>query len=444
MDNLKIKLPPHISKTIEILNSNGHKAYIVGGCVRDSLLNRDPYDWDVTTSALPEQTVEYFKGYKTVLTGLKHGTVCVIVDNFPVEITTFRTDGGYCDNRHPDKVVFIDDVREDLARRDFTVNAIAYNDNEGIIDPFNGISDIKSKTIRCVGDERERFDEDALRIIRAIRFSSVLDFKIEEKTSDAIHEKKLLIKNVSCERIRLELEKLLVGKNAFNVLQKYSDIIFTIIPELKPTKETTQKCKYHIYNVWDHICHSVKEIEANKNLRFVMLLHDIAKPIAKTTDKNGIDHFKTHAKKSGEMAEMILKNLKSDNKSTSEIVNLIIHHDDRLYNNIDDLPLYVSEFGYDFLKKLDKVSRADIKSQNGEYLDRLNLCDEFIMKLNELEEKNICVSIKDLKINGDDLKNLGYDGKEIGEKLDCLLKKVLKNEIKNEKEVLLENAKRCD
>lgn len=442
MDNLKIKLPPHISKIIDILNSNGHKAYIVGGCVRDSFLNRNPYDWDVTTSALPEQTIECFKDYKTVLTGLKHGTVCVVIDKNPVEITTFRTEGSYCDNRHPDKVVFIDDIKEDLARRDFTINSIAYNDNEGIVDPFGGIDDIKNKIIRCVGDAKERFDEDALRIIRAIRFSSVLDFEIEEKTSDAIHDKKLLIKNVSCERIRLELEKLLVGKNAFDVLQKYSDIIFTIIPELKPTKETSQNCKYHIYNVWDHICHSVKEVEADKELRLVMLLHDIAKPVAKTTDDNGVDHFKTHAKKSGEMAKAILKNLKFDNKTSSEVVNLIIHHDDRLYNNIDELPLYISEFGYDFLRKLDKISRADIKGQNNKYLDRISLCDEFILKLNELEEKNICVSIKDLKINGNDLKQLGYSGKEIGEKFDCLLKKVLKNEIKNEKEILLENAKK--
>ena len=440
MSDFRITIPEHISEILNTLEKNGHDAYIVGGCVRDIFMHKTPSDFDITTSASPEETIECFKDKKLVLTGLKHGTVAVAVKKKLVEITTFRTDGNYKDNRHPQNVTFVKDIKSDLSRRDFTINAIAYSPKCGLVDPFNGVEDIKNKIIRCVGDAEKRFDEDALRIMRGIRFSSVLNFAVEEETKNAIHSKKSFIKNISIERIRDELKKLLVGENIFEVLMNYSDVIFTIIPELEISLHTSQNCPHHIYPVWEHICHSVKNTEPDIILRITMLLHDNAKPIVRKTDKNGIDHFVSHPKIGSERARMILKRLKFDNKTVEEVEKLILHHDDRLYKNPENMPFYIHKFGYDFLRKLDKISRADILSQNPKFFYSLNCCDDFLQKLDECEEKKICTDISDLKIDGNDLLKLGFSGIKIGEILEELLFRVMKNEIENEREMLIKSA----
>ncbi len=433
---IKINIPKYAQVAMKELETNGFEAFVVGGCVRDSIMGKIANDWDMTTSSTPEETLEVFKNFRTIPTGIKHGTITVLIDKQPLEITTFRIDGEYTDNRRPDSVSFTRNIENDLSRRDFTVNAMAYNDTDGIVDLFGGIEDIKNKIIRCVGDPDKRFHEDALRIMRAIRFSATLGFEIEKETAESIKRNKHLLQNIASERIRVELEKLLLGDDAERILIEFSDVIFEIIPELKETLGTEQNCPYHIYDVWQHIVKSVAVSEKNKHVRLAMLLHDIAKPQMKTTDEKGQDHFKGHASVSSDIAYKILKRLKYDNKTISVVTKLIFHHDDRLYNNPQNIKKHASKHGFDFLYLLDKVSRADILAQTPEMIDRISLCDNYLNELKKLEEKNVCLSISDLAVNGNDLMNFGLKGKEIGETLEKLLDKVLKNEIQNSKESL--------
>ncbi len=435
--SIKIQIPEYAKTAMKELNRNGFEAFVVGGCVRDSIMGKIANDWDMTTSAEPSETLDVFKNFRTIPTGIKHGTVTVLIDKQPLEITTYRIDGEYTDNRRPDSVKFTRDIENDLSRRDFTVNAMAYNENDGIVDLFGGVNDIENKMIRCVGDPDVRFNEDALRIMRAIRFSATLGFEIEEKTAESIRKNKHLLKNIAAERIRIELEKLLLGKDAEKILLKFSDVIFEIIPELKETYGLEQNCPYHIYNVWEHIVKSVAVSEENKYIRLAMLLHDIGKPQMKTTDENGQDHFKGHAKVSSDIAFEILKRLRYDNKTISTVTKLIFHHDDRLYNAPQNIKKHASKHGFEFLYMLDKVSRADILAQTPELKERLSLCDKYIDELKRLEKENTCLKISDLSIDGNDLISLGYKGKEIGETLEKILDKILKGELKNSKEKIL-------
>lgn len=437
--SFKIQIPEYARIAMKILNENGFDAFVVGGCVRDSIMGKDANDWDMTTSATPEETLEVFKDFRTIPTGIKHGTVTVLIDKQPLEITTFRIDGEYTDNRRPDSVNFTRNIENDLSRRDFTVNAMAYNEKNGIVDLFGGVNDIQNKIIRCVGDPDKRFNEDALRIMRAVRFSSTLGFEIEKETAESIRRNKHLLKNIAAERIRVELEKLLLGDDAERILFQFSDVIFEIIPELEKTFGVEQNCPYHIYDVWHHIVKSVAVSEKNKYVRLAMLLHDIAKPQMKTNDEKGQDHFKGHAFVSSDIAFEILKRLRYDNKTVSTVTKLIYHHDDRLYNAPQNVKKHASKFGFEFLHLLDKVSRADILAQNPEMQGRLSDCDRYMELLKKVEENNACLKISDLKVNGNDLISLGYQGKEIGENLEKLLDKVLKNEIKNTKEDLLKS-----
>lgn len=438
----KIKIPEYALIAMKELQKNGFDSFVVGGCVRDSLMGKTAHDWDMTTSAEPEETLRVFRNFRTIPTGIKHGTVTVLIDKQPLEITTFRIDGDYKDNRRPDSVRFTRNIENDLSRRDFTVNAIAYNEKSGIVDLFGGIEDIKNKIIRSVGDPDRRFNEDALRIMRALRFSATLGFEIEEKTAESIKRNKHLLKNIASERIRVELEKLLLGDYSQKILLDFSDVIFEIIPELKSTQNTSQNCPYHIYNVYEHIVKSVALSEKNKYIRLAMLLHDIAKPDVKTTDKNGQDHFKGHAPLGSDIAYNILKRLRFDNKTVNLVTKLILHHDDRLYNSPQNIKKHASQHGFPFLYLLDRVSRADILAQNPEMSDRLFVCDKYISELKNLEKETPCLKISDLKIDGNDLIKLGFSGKEIGQKLEFLLDKVIKNEVENKKEKLIEILKR--
>lgn len=436
--SVKIQIPEYARVAMKELNRNGFASFVVGGCVRDSIMGKIANDWDMTTSSLPTETLEVFRDFRTIPTGIKHGTITVLIDKQPLEITTFRIDGEYTDNRRPDSVNFTRNIENDLSRRDFTVNAMAYNENDGLVDLFGGIEDIENKIIRAVGDPDVRFNEDALRIMRAIRFASTLGFEIEEKTAESIKRNKHLLNNIAPERIRVELEKLLLGKDAEKILLEFSDVIFEIIPELKETYAVSQNCPYHIYNVWEHIVKSVIVSKEEKNIRLCMLLHDIGKPQMKTTDEKDQDHFKGHASVSADKAFEILKRLRYDNKTISTVTKLIFHHDDRLYNAPQNIKKHASKHGFEFLYLLDEVSRADILAQNPQMNDRLHLCDKYIHELKKIEEENLCLKISDLSVNGNDLVSLGYKGKEIGETLEKILDKILKNELENSKEKIID------
>ena len=324
---MNITIPNEVNIILTRLQDAGHEAFCVGGAVRDSIMGITPGDWDVTTSALPEETRLVFSDFKTIDTGLKHGTLTVIIDHKPYEITTYRIDGEYGDNRHPETVSFTRKIEDDLARRDFTVNAIAYNPQKGIVDPYGGQNDIYNSIIKTVGDPDRRFNEDGLRIMRALRFSSVLGFPIEQETANAIHRNRELLKNISAERINIELTKLLCGKDVFNILMEYPDVLSVIIPEIAPAVGFTQYGKKHAYDVWEHICHTVDTIPDDRILRLTMLLHDLGKvPTHKLNDK-GDSTFKNHALVGGEMAREILTRLKFDKKTINRVSFLVGCHD---------------------------------------------------------------------------------------------------------------------
>lgn len=438
-DFMEIRLPVQVDKALRLLLQAGFEAFVVGGCVRDSLLGSSPADWDITTSALPEETEKVFEGFRIIETGIKHGTVTVLIDKMPLEITTYRVDGAYSDNRHPDSVSFTRNLKDDLSRRDFTVNALAYNPETGIVDCFGGQDDLNNRTIRCVGNADERFNEDALRILRAIRFSSVLGFKIENKTSESVFKNKLLLNNIAAERIRVELVKLLNGKDVKRVLLDYRDIIAVFIPELIPTFDFPQNTPYHCFDVYTHTAYTVEA--APEEFRVAMLLHDIAKPECKTTDENGIDHFKGHPKESSLKAFEILRRLRFDNATIDKTVKFIAVHDEMLpRSQYEALKLLkrIGEDGYVYLitaKYADNQGKAD-KHSGEELLENMKVY------LQEIKENNLCYSVKQLDISGNDLIKAGIPaGKQLGQTLDMLVDAVIDGKCENKKEKLLEYLK---
>ena len=438
-----IKIPPQVNRTMEILQSNGHTAYVVGGAVRDALMGKSPDDWDITTSALPEETLEAFKDFRTVETGLKHGTVTVIVDGISLEITTYRTETGYSDNRHPDKVDFTDKVEDDLSRRDFTVNAIAYSPSAGFADPFDGRSDIEKEVISCVGEADKRFGEDALRILRALRFSSVLGFEIDSQTSESIHRNFHLLKNISVERIFTELSKLLCGKDAGKILREYEDVIFFILPELKPVKNCTQNHERHVYDVWGHTVAAVENIDPLPELRFAMLFHDSGKPKCKSTDEKGTDHFYSHGKESTKIACEILTRLKTSTKFRNKVCSLVEYHD-FLPHKISKKTYkkYIGKLGADTVKQLFKVREADVKAQNPRFrAESLEENKTGLKILEEIENETPCFGISDLAIGGKELATAGIEpSPEMGRILETLLDEVMEEKIVNTPQALITRA----
>ncbi len=438
-----MNLPIDAKMLISLFEQNGHSAYAVGGCVRDALMGVAEKDIDITTSATPEQTESILSAnnIKFVETGIKHGTVTALVNHIPYEITTFRTDGDYADNRHPDSVNFVDDVTLDLARRDFTMNAIAYNDSKGFVDCFGGMDDIKNKIIRAVGDPDMRFEEDALRIMRCIRFASVLGFDIEKNTSRAVLDNKELLKNIAVERIYVELVKLLMGDNAETVLLKYKDVIGVIIPELVPTFTCEQVSKWHIYDVYTHIVKSVAVAPKKDYIRIALLFHDIAKPQTKTTDENGNDHFKFHGFEGVKITEKVLKRFKVSNDIYNKVTLLVKYHDDHITTKRSNIKKWLRVFGEDMIFDYIDLKIADLSTHN------LTYAQEEIDVLYQI--KNITADIiashepyrvSDLAITGKDLIELGYTGHQIAEELDALVKIVSGNPRCNTKEKLIRQA----
>lgn len=434
--------PDYINTAIRLLENSGFNAYAVGGCIRDSVMGRTPNDWDMTTSSTPEETMKVFGNYRVIPTGIKHGTVTVIIDSNPIEITTMRIDGDYTDNRRPDSVCFTSDIIKDLARRDFTVNAMAYNHRDGLIDPFNGKEDIKTKIIRCVGNPDKRFNEDALRILRALRFASVLDFSIDDETDNSIFRNLHLINNVANERIRVELLKLLQGTGVEKILTEYKDIIFSIIPELRETDGLPQNNKYHIYDVWTHTVKVVSGVRNTPLLRISALLHDIGKPCCLRIDSDGTTHFKGHAEKGSDIADSILRRLKFSNKEIGEITTLILLHDDYPDGDKHKVAKYCSEYSFDILRLALELMRGDASGKSPVVrAELMKSYDKAESQINEIEASNMCLQITDLEINGNDLIKLGYHGKDIGTVLNTLLTMVIDEKIINNKDVLIKKAK---
>ncbi|MBP3336992.1 MAG: CCA tRNA nucleotidyltransferase [Clostridia bacterium] len=435
--NIMLILPENVKYIINTLEENGFKAFAVGGCVRDSLLGKTPDDWDITTSAKPENVMALFK--KTVPTGIKHGTVTVLIDSIPYEVTTFRTDGKYTDSRHPESVSFAQNIEDDLSRRDFTVNAMAYNEERGLIDIFGGKKDLESKIIRCVGDAKTRFSEDALRMMRAVRFSAQHSFKIEEKTLDAIKIKAHLIKNVSAERIKTELDKILLSPNPDIFLTLFeTGLLDCIIPELSACFKTEQHIKYHLFDVGNHTMHVVKNVPPVLHLRYAALFHDLGKPEMKTTDEFGVDHFKGHAEVSVSLADKICTRLKFDNSTKDKVLRLIKHHDREIKIGAKYVKRAVFCVGDDIFCDLINLKIADAKGQNPEFVsERFAVYDELLKIYKEVKEKKEPFSVKNLAINGNDLIALGLSGKEIGKALNDALLYVIDNPKENEKNKLL-------
>lgn len=434
-----INIPENVTKALTLLHSHGYEAYIVGGCVRDFLLSKTPNDYDITTNALPEETQEVFKDFKCIDIGKKHGTIAVMINGMLIEITTYRIDGIYTDKRHPESVSFSKSLRDDLSRRDFTVNALAYDENE-TADFFNGKKDLENKIIRCVGDPMKRFDEDALRIMRAVRFASQLDFTIEPLTEKYIFELKETLSLIAVERIRVELDKLLCGPAVFEILMKYHEIISVFIPEISATVGFEQHSIYHSYTVWEHTARAVKNAPCDPIIRLTMLLHDISKPSCFKLDEKGRGHFIGHPLKSSQMAFEILRRMKYDNKTINDVTQLIKYHDTK-FTTRQDIKKIMSITGTELFEKLIEVQIADSLSKDGENQKPLN--DMSLVKETYLDilAKNECTSLKSLQINGSDLQKHEIHGKNIGYVLNILLDEVIMDKTENKHDIL---EKRCE
>ena len=439
---MKIQLPEKVSEIIHTLQASGHEAYAVGGCVRDSILGRIPDDWDITTSATPLETKELFK--RTFDTGIEHGTITVLLDKDAFEVTTYRVDGKYEDSRHPTEVTFTRSLSEDLLRRDFTINAMAYNDTEGLVDIFGGMDDLKNKTIRCVGNAEARFGEDALRILRAVRFAAQLGFEIEEETKLGIRKLAPTLANISAERIQVELIKMLVSPNPELLRTAYElGITKVILPEFDAMMSTEQETPHHVYSVGEHTLKAISLVRPDKVLRLTMLFHDIAKPLMKTMDEKGVAHFKMHDVKGVEMTKAILRRLKFDNDTLGNVTKLVQFHDYRIPAEPKRVRKAMNKIGEELFPFYLEVREADTMAQS-EYLreEKIQNIRDMEMCYKEILEKKECVSLKTLAISGSDLIADGMQpGKEIGLVLNTLLEKVIEQPELNEKETLLRMRK---
>ena len=444
MNTIRIQIPEKAKFIIDSLTAAGFEAYAVGGCVRDCILGRIPQDWDITTSARPEQVKALFA--RTVDTGLQHGTVTVLLGSEGFEVTTYRIDGKYEDSRHPAEVTFTPNLEEDLRRRDLTINAMAYNDEKGLVDLYDGMQDITDKVVRCVGNPLERFGEDALRILRAIRFSAQLGYRIEENTRDAIRQLAPLLRNISAERIQTELVKLITSPHPDYLREAYANGVTKVfLPEFDLAMETEQNHPHHCYSVGEHTLHAMTEAEPDRLLRLALLFHDIGKPATMTRDEQGITHFFGHAQAGADMTRNILKRLKFDNDTVNVVCKLVLYHDygNDLEPDLRLLRRSVNKIGENVFPGLFQVKRADILAQSDyKRLEKLERLDKWQQLYRELKEKNQCVSLKTLAIKGSDLIDIGMKpGRELGEVLQKLLELVLEQPERNTKEFLLDQAK---
>ena len=436
---MNFEIPDGARRILQSLNSVGFEAYLVGGCVRDLLRGVEPHDWDICTSALPEETERCFAGQRVIETGLKHGTVTVLVEGEPFEITTYRTEGPYSDSRRPDYVEFVSSLEADLARRDFTMNAIAMNLQGNLRDPYGGANDIQAGLIRCVGQPDRRFQEDGLRVMRALRFATVLGYEIEECTARAIHENRAMLDRVAAERINTELCKLLVGQNAGDVLRQYPDVFCQFWPQLDPLVTLEQHNPWHCWGGWEHTIHALDAAPANVTLRLTMLLHDIGKPSCKSTDEQGIDHFYGHPAVSARMADEMLRGLKFDNRARERVVLLVERHDTQLPPRSQVIRRWLNRLGPEAFFQLLEVKRVDSMGQAPEKVrDRLAELDEIRAKAERILAEGQCLTLRDLAVDGRDVIAAGIEpGPEVGRVLEGLLERVFNGEVSNKRETLL-------
>ena len=449
---MKIELPKKVLFIINNLQLHGYEAFAVGGCVRDSILARRPQDWDITTSAKPEEIKKLFR--RTIDTGIEHGTVTVLFGKDSFEVTTYRIDGAYEDSRHPKEVQFTNRLEEDLRRRDFTINAMAYNDQVRLVDVFGGMQDLNHHLIRCVGDPEERFSEDALRILRAVRFSAQLNFPIESATADAIRKLAPNLQNISAERIQAELVKLLVSPHPERIRDAYElGLTKVILPEWDAMEGVAQNTPHHKYDVAEHTLRALKNVKRDKILRLTMLFHDMGKPMMKTTDENGRDHFRGHALVSEELARSIMHRLKFDNETIRTVTKLVCYHDYRMEATPANVRRAMNRIGVELFPYYLAVRLADAKSQSTymrrekiENIVEMRRLYQEIIKIRNLYKQilmeNQCVTLRQLAVSGRELMELGMKpGRELGAMLSELLEYVLDDPERNTKENLCKYVK---
>ena len=439
---LDITLPTPVAHALSVLEACGYEGYTVGGCVRDSLLSRTPNDWDITTNATPEEMKVCFKGFRVIETGIRHGTLTVIVDGMQLEITTYRNDGEYLDNRHPVQVTFSKNIEDDLSRRDFTVNAMAYHPQKGFVDLFGGREDLQNRIIRAVGDAKTRFEEDGLRILRAIRFASVLDFDIAEDTAKAVHACKHLLSGIAAERIREELCKLICGRGAVRILREYIDVIAVFLPELARCVDFEQNTKYHCYDVFEHTLQALALCEdCDLVTRLGILLHDIGKPLCYTEDEQG-GHFKGHAPVGVEITKEVLSRLRFDNETIRRMELLVEWHDIPLSAEKKRVKRLLQKLSDADILRLLEIKRCDRLAHAPDFREMPPDLALIPSVMEEIRAEDACLSLRTLAIGGDDLMALGVPkGKQIGELLYALLDDVIEERLPNEKEALLQAAK---
>ena len=435
---MHISLPEPVKEIIRVLNDHGHEAYAVGGCVRDSIMQKTPHDWDITTSAMPMEVKKCFG--RTFDTGIEHGTVTVLLKKEGYEVTTYRIDGKYDDGRHPNEVTFTRSLSEDLKRRDFTINAMAYNDTDGLIDLFGGEEDIKNGIIRCVGDANERFSEDALRMLRALRFSAQLDFNIHEDTSSAIRSLSDTLSRISAERITAEMIKLITSDHPERIEDVYeTGLTAVFFPEWDEMMQTPQNHTHHCYDVGHHTIEVMKHVRADKVMRLAAMLHDVAKPLCKKTDPHGQDHFVGHPQLGADMAKTILRRMKMDNDTIDAVTRLVRHHDERPVPTRRNVRRLMSRVGSEYMTDLLELKRADIYGQSGhkreEKFAEIDLIEDLFGQIVKNEE---CVTTKDLKVDGRDVIAAGIPkGPAVGRVLKSLLYEVIEDPALNDRDILL-------
>ena len=436
-----MNLPEQVRRALARLEDAGYEAFVVGGAVRDHVRGADTgTDWDITTSALPEETETVFSGYRVIETGMKHGTVTVLLDGEPLEITTYRVDGGYSDHRHPDEVRFTRSLREDLRRRDFTMNAMAYSPRTGVVDPFGGQADLAAGVVRCVGEPDRRFQEDALRILRALRFASALGMGIHPDTARAARDNRGLLTSVAAERVRVELTKLLCGADAERVLLEFPDILSVPLPEIGAMVCFDQHNPHHDRDVWAHTAAVTAAIPAQPVLRWAALLHDVGKPPCFSLAEDGVGHFYGHAAESARMADGILRRLRFNTDSREEIVRLIRYHDLPIQPERRPVKRLMNKLGPDTVRRLIELHKADTRGQSAICAGRIAEYDAVAVVLDEILNEKECFSLKDLAVNGTDMMSIGLAGRDIGRALNACLTAVMEEKLPNERTALLEYA----
>ena len=447
--NLKIEIPSGANEIIHSLQNNGYEAFLVGGCVRDSILGRIIHDYDITTSATPDEMMEVFKDKRIIKTGLQHGTITIVINGEGYEVTTYRIDGNYSDSRRPDSVTFTQSLEEDLKRRDFTINAMAYNDEVGLVDPFNGIEDIKYHKIRCVGRAEDRFSEDALRILRAIRFASQLGFIVDSDVSLNIHKMYKNLKNISIERINSEFCKIALSREFYIQIGLFREVFSLFIPEIKDMFDFQQNNPYHIYDVWNHTVYAIQayecDCEPDLNPRdlitsLAVFFHDIGKPHCYQDGEDDIRHFKGHGRVSADMTNEIMKRLRFDNDTREKVVELVYYHDATFKVGKKYVKRWLNKIGKEQFRRLLNVRRADIKAQADiDQRTRLQNIDNIEDIMEEVLYNMECFLLKDLAVNGNDVMSVMYikSGKDVGYWLNEILNRVLDGKLKNDRDELI-------